>query len=180
MTALDWVIIGIVALSTLFAFWRGLVRVVVSLATWIIAFVAGLRYSDQVAPLLPDFGGSPPARHLAAFALIVLAILIVGAIFGWMLSKLVRAVGLGFLDRALGAVFGVARGLLIAVILVLLAGLTDLPRRVWWQNSMLSGPLSVAAMSLRPWLPNGWAERLDYGGGERRPAKAVQAGKAGA
>lgn len=176
MTAFDLIVVVIVALSTLFAFWRGLVRVVVSLVSWVIGFVAALQFSEPVAPLLPDAGLSHAARYLIAFALILLAVLIVGALLGFLLSKLVRAVGLGFVDRALGAVFGVARGILVAVILVLLAGLTDLPRRDWWQNSMLSAPLVVAALSLRAWLPKAWAERLDYGSGEHRPAKAVRSG----
>jgi membrane protein required for colicin V production len=82
-------------------------------------------------------------------------------------------VGLGFLDRTLGAIFGLARGLLIAVLFVLFAGLTTLPRTDWWQNSATSPALTAAALTLRPWLPRAWAERLDYGPRERRPAKSV-------
>ena len=56
---------------------------------------------------------------------------------------------------------------------VLLAGLTTLPRTDWWQNSLTSPALTAAALTLRPWLPKVWAERLDYGPRERRPAKSV-------
>ena len=84
-----------------------------------------------------------------------------------------RAAGLGFLDRALGAIFGLARGVLIAVLLVLFAGLTTLPRSDWWQNAVSSPALVAGALNLRPWLPGAWADRLDYGHGERRPAKPV-------
>ena len=174
MTAFDLMVIGVVGLSTVFAFMRGFVRVFISLAAWVVGVVGAIRYSEVIGGMLPDFGEvQGTTRYVAAFALILISVLIVGALFGYLLSRLVRSVGLGFLDRSLGALFGFARGLLVAVLFVLFAGLTTLPRTDWWQNS-LSGPaLTAAALTLRPWLPRAWAERLDYGPRERRPAKAV-------
>lgn len=163
MTAFDFIVIGVVVVSTLLAFMRGFMRVVVSLATLVIAALAAIHFSAPVGMMLPDFGGSPAARYVTAFALIAIAVLIVGALAGWVLSRLVRAIGLGFLDRLLGAVVGLARGALIAVLGVLIAGLTSLPRQDWWQNAVFAPPLVAAALSLRPWLPLAWAERLDYG-----------------
>ena len=173
MTAFDLMVMGVVGLSTVFAFWHGFVRVVASLATWVVAVLAGIRFSDLVGTMLPDFGETPAARYVAAFALIIVCVLIVGAIVGFLLSRLVSAVGLRFLDRLLGALFGFARGVLVAVVLVLFAGLTTLPKQDWWQNALTSPALTAAALSLRPWLPKAWADRLDYGSGERRPAKPV-------
>ena len=72
--------------------------------------------------------------------------------------------------------FGVARGVLIVVIAVLLAGFTTLPRQEWWQNALLAPPLAIAALSLRPWLPQALAQRLDYGPGEVRPGRPVKPG----
>ena len=107
-------------------------------------------------------------RYIAAFVLIVVVVLLVGALLGWLLSRLVRAVGLGFVDRTLGAVLGVARGLLIVVIGVLIAGLTTFPQQDWWHNAMFAPPLVDAALSLRPWLPQamGRAARLSEAGEE--------------
>lgn len=173
MTAFDLMVIGVVGLSTVFAFVRGFVRVVISLAAWVIAVVAAIEYSGIIGGLLPDFGETPAARFVAAFALILIGVLIVGVIVGYVLSRLVRAVGLGFLDRLLGAIIGLARGALIAVILVLLAGLTTAPKTDWWQNSLLGPTLTTAALTLRPWLPKAWADHLDYGPREHRPAKSV-------
>ena len=65
----------------------------------------------------------------------------VGALIGLILSRAARAIGLGFLDRLLGAVFGLARGLLIVLLLVLICGVTTLPRNDWWQNAVLAPPL---------------------------------------
>ncbi|HEX8010129.1 MAG TPA: CvpA family protein [Casimicrobiaceae bacterium] len=175
MTAFDFLVIGVVGLSTLAAFWRGFIRVIASLAAWVVGVLAAIRFSGAVGNLLPDLGESPAVRYMAAFAIILVVALIVGALVGWALSRLANAVGLGFLDRSLGALFGVARGILIAVLLVLFAGLTNLPKSEWWQNAASSPALVAAALSLRPWLPKAWADRLDFGRGprERRPAKSV-------
>jgi membrane protein required for colicin V production len=173
MTAFDFMVIGVVGLSMVLAFVRGFVRVFVSLAAWVIAVMAALRFSPIIGGMLPDFGESPATRYLVAFALILIGVLIVGALVGYLVSRLVRAVGLGFLDRTLGAIFGMARGLLIAVIVVLFAGMTSAPRKDWWQNALTSPPLTTAALTLRPWLPRAWADRIDYSPRERRPAKAV-------
>ena len=102
MTAFDLMTIGIIGLSTIFAFWRGFVRVVASLASWVIAVVAAIRFSDAVGPMLPDLGETPATRYVFAFALILIGVLIVGALIGFALSRLLAAIGLRFLDRLLG------------------------------------------------------------------------------
>jgi len=178
VTAFDFIVSGIVALSAVLGFTTGFVRVVVSLAAWIAAVLLAIQLSPAVGTMLPEMGGAASVRYVAAFALIVIAVLIVGALLGWMLYRLVRAVGLGFLDRLLGAVVGVARGVLIAVIGVLAAGLSSLPRQDWWQNALLAPPLVAAASSLKPWLPRVWAEQLHYGKSPRpapKPAARIGA-----
>lgn len=173
MTAFDLVVIVIVGLSTLAAFWQGLIRMLASLAAWVVGIVAAIRFSSVVGTLLPDFGESPAVRYVVAFAGILIVVLVVGALLGALIAHLVQAAGLGFIDRMLGAVAGVARGIVLAVLLVLFAGLTALPKSDWWQNALTSPPLVAGALSLRPWLPKAWADRLDYGRRERRPAKQV-------
>ena len=176
MTAFDFMVIGVVGLSTVLAFVRGFVRVVVSLLAWVVAAVAALHFSEKVGSLLPDLGETAVTRYVVAFTLILVVVLIVGALVSYVLARLVRAVGLGFLDRLLGALFGFARGILIAVILVLFAGLTTAPRTEWWQNALMSPTFTTAALALRPWLPKAWADRLNFGPRERRSPKSVVLG----
>jgi len=177
MTAFDFVVIGIIGLSTVFAFARGFVRVVISLMAWVVALVAAFQYADALAAWLPALGDAPRVRYIGAFVLIIVVVLLVGALLGWLLSRLVRAVGLGFLDRSLGAVLGLARGLLIVVIGVLIAGLTTFPQQEWWRHAMFAPALVDAALSLRPWLPQGWAQQLAFPKPEKRSTKQVlQAG----
>jgi membrane protein required for colicin V production len=69
---------------------------------------------------------------------------------------------MGFLDRFLGGLFGIVRGVVVVLALMLVAGLTTLPRHDWWQNSLLVPELVGLALSLKPWLPPEWSERLDF------------------
>jgi membrane protein required for colicin V production len=173
MTAFDFAVIAIVGLSTLFAFWQGFIRMMASLAAWVIGLVAAFRLANVVGTLLPDVGESQAVRYVLGFILILAVVLIVGALVGLIVSRVANAVGLGFVDRTLGAIAGIARGAVIAVLLVLLAGVTTLPRSDWWQNALMSPALVAGALSLRPWLPKAWADRLDYGRRERPPGKTV-------
>jgi membrane protein required for colicin V production len=176
MTAFDLIVIGIVGLSAVFAFWRGLVRVVMSLVGLVAAVLAAIHLSPSASNLLLVLSDNPVTRYLVAFALIFIVVVLICALLGWLLSRAVRAIGLGFVDRVLGAVFGVARGVLIVVIGVLLAGLTTLPRQEWWQNASFAPPLVIAALSLRPWLPQALAQRLDYGPGGAKAGKPARPG----
>jgi len=158
----DFSLIALVALSTLFAFARGVVRELIALATWLVALIAAFQYAGSVANWFPRLDATPATKHVLAFALILVALLIAGALVARMLSSVVKAVGLGFVDRALGAAFGLARGIAIVVLFALIAGVTTLPKRDWWQNAALGRPLAEAALALRPYLPRAWSERLDF------------------
>jgi membrane protein required for colicin V production len=162
MNGFDLALIAIVALSALFAFARGIVRELIALAAWAVALVAAFVYAGAVATWFTRLDMSMAAKHVLAFALILIAVLVCGALVARMLSGAVKAIGLGFVDRLLGAVFGVARGLAVIVLFALVAGVTTLPKQEWWQNSLLGRSLAEAALAFKPWLPQAWAERLDF------------------
>jgi membrane protein required for colicin V production len=173
VTALDFAILGVFALSTILAYIRGVVRELLAVVTWIVALFAALAFGGAVADAIPWMESSPVAKHVIAFVLVFIAVLVVGAILAYLVSRLVHAAGLGFVDRFLGALFGLARGALIVVVVVLVAGLTSLPRNDWWQNSLLGPAVVAAALSLRHWLPPAWADRLDYSAGGHNVGKPV-------
>lgn len=172
MTSFDWIVVAVVVLSTLFAFFRGLIRELIALIAWVLGLIAAVTLTPDLATWLPEVVSNPAIRYLIAFTLIIVAALIAGALIAWPLSRIVRAAGLGFVDRFLGSIFGLARGVLVVVALVLLAGLTAVPRSDWWQNSALAAPLTVAALALTQYLPHDWAKRLDYSRGGHAPRKA--------
>lgn len=163
MTGFDIAVAGIIALSALLAYVRGVVRELLAVVTWVAAIIVALAFEDVLAAALPAFVSNSAVRHVVAFILIFVAVFVAGSLVARLLAKLVRAAGLGFADRFLGSLFGMARGMIIVLLGVLLAGLTELPRHEWWQNAALAPPLVAMALSLSPWLPAPWAERLDYG-----------------
>ena len=161
MAWFDYAVLTVLALSLLLGALRGLMREMVSLAGWIAAFVLATAFSGIVALQMPESLG-PLLSGLLGFLLIFIGVLLVSGVVSLVLSLLVRAVGLGFLDRLLGAAFGVVRGVAITLLAVLLAGLTPLPREPFWRQAVLSGPFETVALALGTYLPEGVAQRLKY------------------
>jgi membrane protein required for colicin V production len=162
MTWLDYAVIGVFAISLIVGAWRGLVREVVSILGWVIAFLAANLFAGPLGPSMPEAIPSPELRVAAAYVAVFVASLILTSLAGMILSKVVKAVGLGGIDRLLGALFGAARGVLILLAAALLAGLTSAPAQAYWRDSM-SGPLlAQAAAALKPLLPQTLAERMRY------------------
>ncbi|TAK84565.1 MAG: CvpA family protein [Betaproteobacteria bacterium] len=162
MTWLDYAVLGVMGLSVVLGAWRGLVREVVSVAGWVIAFLAANLFAAPLAETLPRSLSPPELRVLVAFVGVFVLSLAVTSLAGLVLAKMVKAVGLGGLDRTLGGLFGVARGLVFALAFALLAGLTRLPLDPIWKQSV-SGPLLArAALALKPWLPPAFGDRLRY------------------
>lgn len=162
MTWLDYAVAGVLAVSIAWGVWRGIVREVMSLASWVIAFLAANLFAAPLAQVLPNAISGPQWRMLIAFGvvfLVALAITTLGAVW---LAKLVHSVGLAGLDRLLGALFGLLRGLLIVLAFALAAGLTGFPHRAAWKESLCGAQLAAAASALKPWLPPALGERMKY------------------
>jgi membrane protein required for colicin V production len=169
MTTFDVVVLAILGFSTLFAFVRGVIRELIALVAWVFGLLAAITFTPMVGAWLPDVIASPAIRYLVAFTAILIAALLLGAVIAWPLAKAVRAAGLGFVDRFLGSIFGLVRGLVVVIAFVLLAGLTDLPRASWWQDSVLAAPLVAAALVVAAHLPAEWTAMIDYSRTGRRP-----------
>ncbi|HLS86798.1 MAG TPA: CvpA family protein [Burkholderiales bacterium] len=162
MTWVDYVVLAVVVLSTAWGLWHGLVREVISLAGWVIGFLAANLLAGPVGERLPDALGSAQIRILVAFVVVFILALAMTTLAGVLLSKMLRAAGLAGLDRTLGGLFGLARAALLILALALAAGLTALPRHPSWTAS-LSGPwLARLSMAVKPWLPPALSERLRY------------------
>lgn len=162
MTIFDYAVLIIVGLSVLLSMMRGFVREILALASWVIAFFVAKMYVLELAPLLPNAIPNASLRYLAAFIILFLATLLICSLLAIALSQIFKQIGLSWLDRVLGAFFGLARGLLIVVVLVFLAGLTSLPQDLRWRNAMFSAPLEAAVYGLLPWFPRDIARHVKY------------------
>lgn len=162
MTVFDYAVLAGVALSVLLGLWRGVVSEVLALAAWVLAIVLGNLLAPGLAPELGRWISDAGLRYLAAFAAIAVAVLLLASVVRLLLRSLLRAIGLGLIDRFLGAIFGLARGVLVALALVAAGGLTALPKQAWWRDAALAPPLETAVVALKPWLPREWAGRIRY------------------
>jgi membrane protein required for colicin V production len=161
MTWFDFGIVIVVVVSVVVSLFHGLVREMVSLASWVGGFVLAMMLGGRVSAYLPK-SLDPLLSALIGFLLVFLVVLVIAWIVQLVLSSAVRKAGLGPTDRALGVVFGFVRGLIIVLVAVVLAGLTPLPREVFWKEAVLSGPFETAALALRPYLPAGLGDRIKY------------------
>ena len=162
MNWLDYAVIAVLVISMVWSALRGVVREIVSLGGWIIAFLSANLFAGPLAAHLPQAIPGDTLRTLTAFIAIFIVALICSALVGMLMSKLVSAVGLGPLDKALGALFGIVRGSILVLAAVLAAGLTSAPSQPWWKESMSGAPLKRAALAMKPWLPDSFAQRLRY------------------
>ena len=110
LSAVDWILLAILGLSLLLGLWRGIVQGVLSLAGWVAAFYVSQMYAPMAAAWLPMEGSSQMLRYAAGFVVVFIAVLVVTVLVSWMVKKLISAVGLGPLDRLLGSLFGLMRG----------------------------------------------------------------------
>ena len=162
MNWLDVAVVAVVLGSIGWGIWRGLVREVMSLAGWVIAFLAANLFAAPVAEVLPETVKRPEVRMLIGYVLVFLVVLIACTAAAVLLGKIMRAVGLGSLDRTLGGLFGLLRGLVIVVAFALAAGLTAIPRQPFWKESASGAALAGAALAIKPWLPPAFGDRLKY------------------
>lgn len=162
MTAFDYAVLVIIGISILISLMRGAVREILSLAGWLLAFYAARTYADMLVPLLPYGIPSEKLKMLAAFLIVFLAVVLTTSLISIALSGLLKEIGLGWLNRLLGGVFGLLRGLLIVLVLLLLAGMTQLPKDERWANAMFSAPLEALARTVLIWLPKSIAEHVNY------------------
>ena len=162
MTLFDYAVLALIAFSVLLGAIRGLVREVIALAGWVLAFVVAGVYGGDVAPALARQIPDESWRMLAAVVAVFFVVLIVMSLIATLISRLVKSAGLGIEDRLLGSLFGLARGILVVLMFVLLAGFTALPRQTVWKDAMLAAPLEKLAMMVKLWLPRGWAKYITY------------------
>jgi membrane protein required for colicin V production len=134
----DTGIVAIVAISGLISLIRGFVKEAMSLVIWVAAFVIAMTFSEAASALLVNFIELASLRQLGAWGGLFVGTLLVGAVVNFLLGKLVTSTGLGGTDRTLGLVFGVFRGLLVVLAVVIaLPKAIPVEQDPWWQESTL-------------------------------------------
>ena len=137
MTPFDWLLLAPLVYSTVQAFLRGLVREIFSLVGLIAGVLLAAWNYTRLASPLGSVISNPAVANVVAFLLIAIGVMVAATIAGRLIHSTAHAVGLGFFNRLGGAAFGLLRGCLIGVA-ILMAISAFLPGTEWVKNSYLA------------------------------------------
>lgn len=151
MNSLDWMLLVPLFVSGLLGVWRGVVREVMSVLAWVIGVVLAGRFAADLAQLLPINGDLLP--HAVAWVLVLLVVLIAAGLLARLLKQLLSVAGLGLVDRLLGGVFGLVRGTMVLMLLVLVIGLTPFKKYPIWTSSQVVPLVQLLLEFVKPVLP---------------------------
>lgn len=159
MNPLDWLLAILLTYSVVRAVVRGFFQEAFALGGLILGFLFACWFYRPLAVDLKGLINSPQIAQLAAFLLILAGTMIVASLIGKLLRHTASAIGLGFADRLLGALFGLLRGALLGVAL-LLAVAAFLPSAPWVENSLLAPYFLRAAHAVSFVMPSDLKLRL--------------------
>ena len=158
----DWFLVLVLALSTLTAFLRGIIKVVLSLVGLILGIVAAAWYYKPLAHSLSGVISSFAAAQVVAFLLIATGIMILFTLLANLLRRTVKAVGLGFFDRVLGGAFGFLRGCILGSA-AMMAVVAFMPGSSWIHTSRLAPYFLDGAHAVSFIVPQTFQEQVAAG-----------------
>ncbi|GAB4192893.1 MAG: CvpA family protein [Wenzhouxiangellaceae bacterium] len=153
MLWVDYLILAILLLSIVVGLWRGFLREVMAIAVWLAALWLAYRGVGEGALMLEGWIEVPSVRIIVAFASIFIVVLVIGGLLSWLLGRVIATTGLGGTDRLIGMIFGLARGVVLVAVAVLLARFTPFPQDPWWRQSRLLPYFERVAETAETWLP---------------------------
>ena len=162
MTLFDYLTLFVLFASVIISTMRGVVREMLSLASWVAAFLIANMYGETLAQWLPAVVPGALTRLIIAFVVLFIGTRLLMGLLILMCESLIKAGGLSFLDRSLGSLFGFARGMLIVLVAVILCGMTAIPQQPFWKDAMLSPLAEEAARSVKPFLPEEFSRHVQF------------------
>ncbi len=163
LAPLDWVFVAVLAVSFVVGAWRGLVYEVLSVLSWIAAFVVAQWLAPDAAALLPVERAPEAGRYAVGFVVVFIAVVFAGGLLAWLTKKLVDSVGLRPIDRGLGALFGLLRGAVLLLVVAIVINMSPARRAVWWTESTGAQWSLATLKGLKPMLPEQFGRYLPGG-----------------
>jgi membrane protein required for colicin V production len=153
LSILDFIIIGVIAFSALVSIFRGFVRELLSIVTWVISFWVAWHFGQVLAALLAPYVHNQVLRYPVAFIALFVITMILGSLLNYLIGQLVDKTGLSGTDRVLGLLFGLLRGALIVGVMLLVLRLTPAPQQAWWHDARLLPVFMPIEVWLQDFLP---------------------------
>jgi membrane protein required for colicin V production len=152
MNTADYLVIAIVFVPAVVGVLRGFLREVIALLSWVFGLLIAWHFGPALEPQLGGLLADPHVRPWAARAILWLAVMLVGAATGAIVCHFVRLAMFSAMDRFLGFVFGILRGLVLLGVCVLVCQTLRLDGERWWHRSMLIPHAEQVAGLLRSML----------------------------
>jgi len=133
----DYVILLILIASMTYSFIRGFVRELFSLIVLLLAFWIALAFADLLSTHLAAIIVHPVLQFAASFTILFVVTLMIGAVIGWVLSKVVERSGLSVFDHFLGLLFGFVRGFTFILVALFITQMIYTTVPDWWNASFL-------------------------------------------
>ena len=160
MANTDWIFLAILGLSTVWGLWRGLASELLGLLSWVAAFVLAQWFGETAGGWLPLAGAPELLRFSAGFVLFFVLAVVAGSVLAFVLKSALSAAGLGPVDRALGAVFGAGRGMLLLLVISAVVAMTPWRDDPAWSDSEAAAVADTVLRGLKPWLAPDFSKYL--------------------
>lgn len=159
---IDIAILTLLSISVIMGIIRGFVREAFSLVTWLMAVFLGIRYTIPFSNYLAsiDMLG---LRYLVSFVILVLTTLIIGGLLSHLIGRLIKFTGFGVTDRIIGTFFGLARGVIVISLVILVAAFTPFSKDPLWTTSQLIPRFQPLGLWMRDSFPVNFADWLKEG-----------------
>ncbi|HLA70648.1 MAG TPA: CvpA family protein [Steroidobacteraceae bacterium] len=166
MIAVDYIILAILILSAVMGLIRGLLREAVAVITWFLAIVLAWYFGSSIEPYLGGVLIGSPLRIWAARTIVFVLVLLLGSAVGVVLGHFVRVSMFAGMDKFLGFVFGIVRGVVIVGALTIAIQALSMDQDPKWKNSKLM-PYAIGVADALRGIVGDKLERLQL------PQKAV-------
>jgi membrane protein required for colicin V production len=162
LTIFDYLVLFVLVCSVVISTLRGLAKEILSLASWIVSLVVANLYGASLSTMLPDMIPGNSTRLIVAFIALFIGTRLLMGLLSRAVDGLVKASGLSLADRGLGGLFGLARGTVIVLAIVLLCGTTSIPQQPFWKNALLSPLAETLATTIMPYLPGQFVQHVHF------------------
>ena len=162
MTLFDYLILFVLVCSIVISTFRGLIKEILSLVSWIVSFVVANAYGAILAGWLPNFIPGQSLRLIVGFLVLFIGVRLLMSLLMKAMDALIKASGLSLADRGLGGLFGLARGCVIIMAAVLLSGMTSIPQQTFWKDALFSPMAVTAAETIMPFLPDSVTQHVRF------------------
>lgn len=162
MTLFDFAALFVIVAFALISLFRGVVAELVGLVSWLGSLLAAKLLSPPVGDWLSGSLRPPALAVVVAFIGVFLLARLLFKLLQTVLTSSAGAVGLGGVNRLLGAVFGAVKGVLAVTLVVLACAFTDLPASEEWRHSQTAFVFEGLAKLAVPYLPPFMADHVDY------------------